>query len=340
MMGEADFPRVRGTPAADQPRLGRRMMRRAEGPLGHESALAGQESAYAPHARDLDGLVEGERRHDAGQTPGQHCLAGPRRPDHQHVMSAAGRDFHGALGVGVTPNVGKVQTVPGWRRQPAPRIDRDRLDDALGVQVLDGVVNGAHWDHFHPADHGGFGGVVPRDEQRREACPPAMERDREHPSHRLHGAFERHLAEHDGALDEAGLDDPRRAQKAEGDRKVEGGPFFPDVCRRQVDGDTLHREIEARVPDGSSDPVATLADDRIGKTDGGEGGQTRGDVDLDPDHGGLDAVNGCRAHSREHEGSVRSTVAGVNASKMIHVARLHPDAEESLRACLVQERRG
>ena len=58
--------------------------------------------------RGLDGLVEGQRRQDAGEPLGEHRLAGAGRADHQNVVAAGGGDFEGALRRGLAADVAEI----------------------------------------------------------------------------------------------------------------------------------------------------------------------------------------------------------------------------------------
>src|SRR5215470_12737000 len=98
---------------------------------------------------------------------------------------------------------------------------------------------------------------------------------------------------------------------------LEGCADLPYLGGSQVHSDPVHGELEASVADGRADAVAALAYRGIGKTDGGEGGQARRDVDLHEDVVGLHAEDGGRPHARQHEASVGTKRGTVNASDRI-----------------------
>ena len=52
----------------------------------------------APDLRDLERLIQRQRRQDAGQAASQHGLARAGRPAHEHVMAACGRQLERSLG--------------------------------------------------------------------------------------------------------------------------------------------------------------------------------------------------------------------------------------------------
>ena len=92
MMGERDFARLRITPAADQGRGRRRVMRTAKRPslpVAEIESAAGQRR----DRRAFQGIRIVQTRQYAGQTPGQHGLATARRPNHQQAVATCGGDF-------------------------------------------------------------------------------------------------------------------------------------------------------------------------------------------------------------------------------------------------------
>ena len=308
VMGEADLAGMRNAAAADEAGLGRGVVRAAERPRGEQALLRRQQAGDAPDRGDLDGFLERERRQDGRQPPGQHRLAGAGRPDHQHVVRTGGGDLEGALGVRVAPHVGEIEAV-ALALPTGPTGAEGRADVPLAIQVLHRVVQGGDGNDVDAFHHAGLRGIRGGHENGREALPPRVQGHRQHAAHRAHAAVERQLAHHERALQPAGLDQPGGAEDADRDRQVEGGAFLADIGGRQVDGDAVDRELEARVADGGADPVAALAHGRVGEADGVEGGQPRGDVHLHEDGGGLDPAERGGANAREHGPSV-GTAAG------------------------------
>ena len=58
--------------------------------------------------RDDERLVLIQRRQDSGKTAGKHRLARSRRPAHEQVMPARGRDLERALGLLLAVHLGEV----------------------------------------------------------------------------------------------------------------------------------------------------------------------------------------------------------------------------------------
>src|SRR6266542_2390076 len=190
MMGEAHLARMRDAASADEPGFGSAVMRRAERPLADKAAIAGQEAADAPHHRDLDRLLERERRQDAGQPSRQHGLARAGWPDHDDVVATGRGDLEGTLGRGVPSHVGEVHAVRRAAREPSDRVDAGGFDGALAVQVFDSVVDRPHRDHLHGLHRGGLRGIVGGHDQRCVLPAAAVERHGEDAAHRPHTAVQ------------------------------------------------------------------------------------------------------------------------------------------------------
>jgi hypothetical protein len=63
-------------------------MRRAEGAKPEESAARLQGPGDAVNARGFKGLLEREAWQDAGETFGEHGLAGTRRANHKDIVDS------------------------------------------------------------------------------------------------------------------------------------------------------------------------------------------------------------------------------------------------------------
>jgi hypothetical protein len=84
VVGQADLSGMRNASAADEAGLRGGVMRGAERPGREQSLARSQQAGHAPDGGGLDCLLKRERRQDGGDAAGQHRLAGPGRPDHQH----------------------------------------------------------------------------------------------------------------------------------------------------------------------------------------------------------------------------------------------------------------
>ena len=108
VMREAHFAGARIRRAADQARVGNRVVRRAEGPARDHRLFGREQAGDAVDLRRLERLVERQRRADAGNAFRQHRFAAAGRPDHQHVVAAGDGDLDGALHVLLALHVGEV----------------------------------------------------------------------------------------------------------------------------------------------------------------------------------------------------------------------------------------
>ena len=301
-MGEAHLAGMGNAASTDEAGLRRGVMRRAERSLGDETAVAGQQPADTPYHRDLDGLLERERRQDRGQPSRQHGLAGAGRSEHDDVVAAGGRDLQRSLGMGMPPHVGEIRPVGPSAAEPSRGVGAGGLDGAFAVQVLDGLVARPHRDHLHGLHHGSFGGVVGGHDQRRVPVAAAVERHGEDATHRPHTAVQGQLAQDEGALEAPRFHQAGGAKNPEGHRQIEGGARLAEIGGGEIDGDALSGELEAGVPEGRADAIAALAHRGIGQAHRGEARQPRGDIHLHRHRGGFDALERGREDPRQHGG--------------------------------------
>ena len=97
--------------AARQGRIGDRMVRRTERPLGHQSGMGAEQSTDGINFCDIQRLFQSQRRQDRRNAAGQHRLTGTGRADHHDVMAARRRDFQGAFDMFLALDLAKVQLI-------------------------------------------------------------------------------------------------------------------------------------------------------------------------------------------------------------------------------------
>ena len=85
VVGQGDLPRLELRPAGHG-RVGQRVVRGAEGPLGQDMLSAHSLPGHRVDGGGLQLLLTGHIRQDGGQALGQHGFSGPRGADEQYVM--------------------------------------------------------------------------------------------------------------------------------------------------------------------------------------------------------------------------------------------------------------
>ena len=113
-------------------------------------------------------------------------------------------------------------------------------------------------------------------------------------------SVERQLAEQHQVRDLPALDDSGRREDPERDRRIERGARLADVRRREVDGDAMRRKLESGVADRGTNPVAALADARVGKADHRERREAERHVHFDLNRTRVDAEDRRGPQAGEH----------------------------------------
>src|ERR1019366_8237062 len=152
-------------------------------------------------------------------------------------------------------------------------------------------------------NHSGLARVGGGNHQVSDAGGPGGHGDGQHSLHRPQAAVEAQLADQQEVGDVLDVERAVGSENSDGDGQIEAGASLLDVGRGQVDGDAGGRNVEAGVLDGGAHAVAGLADGGVGQADGVEllfVGLDAGEVDLDVDDAGVDAVDGGAAGFEEH----------------------------------------
>ena len=171
-------------------------MRCAERPLSHERLPRLQLPDDAVHARDLERLVQRERREDAGKPLGQHRFAGAGWPYHQQVVPAGRGNLQRALDRFLSLDVGEVRPVDILHGEQLRDVDLLRLDLLASLeercrfsQVGDGI-------NFKPIHDRRLGGVFSRHKHAVQSHGSRLDGDREHALDPPHGSGQRQFADH------------------------------------------------------------------------------------------------------------------------------------------------
>ena len=281
-------------------------MRRPERSPHHERLARRQQARHAVDARDLDGLVGRERRHDARQTPREHRLARAGRAGQEHVVRPGHGHLEGALHAGLADDVGEVGVAGRRRGQQPVQIRGRRRFAAARLDLRTASCQRRRRIHFEPRHQRGLRRVAGREHEAAHAAPVQALRQGERSGDRSQAAVEPQLA--DGRQRPAAVAAvahlPGREQERERDGQVERRPLLADVRRGQIDRDAPRGELVRRVDDRGAHPLATLLHGRVGQTDDAERRRRRHHVGLHHHRVALEAAQGLTGDSREHAASL------------------------------------
>ena len=297
---QGDFARLGVLAAPDHRYVGDGVVRAAERPYGHQSAVGGD---LAGDRMDLGGLKrfgKGHGRQDGCDAFGQHRLSAAGRPDHDDVVPAGGRDLQGTLDVFLAFYIGKVQ----------PGAVFVFVKQGLEVYVFGfgfvgafekggNLFEGVHAVHFEAFHYGGFAGVLTGQDNAPEAFFLRLDGDGERSPDAFERAVEREFA-HDHVVGGGFVRDlSRGGQDADGDRQVERCAFLAHVGRCHVDRDLFAWPAEAVGLEGGVDAVRGLLDGVVRQTDQVVPHSLR-DIDLDGNGNGRDAFDGTSVCLYQH----------------------------------------
>ena len=125
-------------------------------------------------------------------------------------------------------------------------------------------------------------------------------RGRQHARHGRDGAVERQLPQHREAAERVRRDRPDGRHDAERDGQVVVAALLREVGGSEVDGDPLRRQRQARRRQGRAHPLARFRDGLVAEADDVEHHGAVGDLHLDVDRPGLDALEGDRRNPHDH----------------------------------------
>jgi hypothetical protein len=285
---ETDLAGARHRAAADQTRVGDRVMRRAEGPRRDQRAPVHQ-ARHAMHLGGLDRLLEGHRRQDCRQPLGQHRLARTRRPDHQDVVAARGGDLERALGLFLAAHFAEVDVVLAGGGEQLADVGGVRLDLAQALEKIDRVAQRFDSQHRRSvARDRRLCGIFERQDDAGVMFRAREQRARQRTADSLDPTIERKLAldqviAHPLGAERAGVG----GQDRERDRQVERRTLLASVGRRQVDRYLAIGKFVAGILDRRLDPFLGLAHGALGEADGPELRHSARDVNLDFDREGV-----------------------------------------------------
>ena len=248
-------------------------MRRAERTLGHQPGAAAA-PGDAVDARHLDRLRPRQRRQDRGQPPREHRLADPGGPESSRLWPPAAAMV-------------SASTTSGGRGRRRDRVALRQARATVSAAVGRRRALAAAQRSRRPAP---ASSPPPRRGRRRGRPPPPAAAGRRAPPARR-ARFPRpprarrgterisppsaELAEDRVALERVGRHLAARREDRARDGEVEARARLAQGRRREVDGDALERELEARVEDRRAHALARLAHRAVAQADDREARQAR-----------------------------------------------------------------
>ena len=316
-MGERRLAGGRYSAPTDEPRSRYRVV------WGAERPCAGQRPARADagHALDagyLERLGLGKRRQDPGQAPGEHRLAGARRPDHQEVVAAGRRGDQRLHRERVPPDIGEVREPVFCTRWSGGQRLVPRAANGPGQA---GEVAERH--RLHARYQRGLQRRGRGSDQPPGSLAPCALGGGERTAAGLEPAVERELGEQGYAVEGALRQLVRRGQDGPGNREVERRALLAQPGRGQVDDQSPEREVEARVGDRRPNALPSLGDGSVGHSDHRERGQPGPKVGLDRDPDRVDAVDDESGCPGDHGAKLRAQALPLSPS-LSGIARLTP----------------
>ena len=245
---------------------------------------------------DFQQFARGQRGQDRWQPRRQHGLARAGRAAHQQVVAASGGDFERALGALLPLDVTQVglaaRAAPDARLGPGhdlrplemigeldERARRENIDLGRGPRRLRPTIIGA--DQAVTARVGGDGGG-------------------QRAGDRGDRAIERQFADDRVALERIGRNGADGRHDPQRDRQVVMATFLGHVGGREIDGDPPRRQGQPARHQRRTHPFAGLAHRLVGQPDEREFHVAVGNLHLNVDWPGLDALERQCRHTHDH----------------------------------------
>ncbi len=281
------------------------MVRRAERAVFDQRHVRRQLIRHRVDPRDVERLIEGEARQNGGKGPRKKRLAGARRADQQHVVSAGGRHLERAFGMFLPADffqcrVSRGSVIPVQRIRVVHLQGLGRLDHAFSGEVADECGDMLDGENLQIGDQRRFAGIAGRDEHTLKPQPAGEHGHRKHAAHMADRSVEREFSDHQRCLQLETGDLVRCHQEPERDRQIVSRPLLAQVGRREVDRHPPVRERQAGVLHRRLDPLAAFLDGRIRQADDDKRRHPVGDVHLRLHNGAVESDDRTRRYSGQH----------------------------------------
>ena len=246
--------------------------------------------------RHFEQFARRERRQDRRQALGEHRFSRAGRAAHQEVVAARRRHFERALGALLALDVAEVRLRPGRRAQR--RLGAGQNLRAL--EVVGELDQRARRENLEVGRRPRRLGAARRRANQAFAGGVGGDRRRQHAGDGADRAVERQFSDHRETVERVGRNGADRRHDRERDRQVVVAALLRHVGGREVDGDALGGQGEARGDQRRAHPLARFGHRLVAEADDGEGDRAAGDMHLDVDRPGLDALERHRRYARHH----------------------------------------
>ncbi len=292
-------------------------MRGPEGARVDERRVAGQHAGDAVDLRHLERLLRRHPRQYRRRGAGEECLAGARRPDHDHVVPAGGRYLQRPLHVLLPADVPQIDAIGRHLAGDAAVAQHVRGNRVKAPQVGGDLHQRLDGDHLDAVHKRSLCRVRLGDKNRVETPLARQAHHRQNAARVAHLALQRELAQKDAACGRlrdlaSGDEYPDR------DREVIGRALLAKVGRGQVHRYALVGELVTRVLDGGAYPLPSLLHRGVAQTHDVEPRKPEmAYVDLHLDDFAIEADDRATVHLRQHDFLPLFCPAGAHSSTYV-----------------------
>jgi hypothetical protein len=246
--------------------------------------------------RHFEEFARRERRENRRKALGEHRFSRAGRAAHQEVVLAGRRDLKRALGALLAPDVAQVRLRSSRRAKRGLGTGQHlralevvgELDQRPGRQDLEVGRRprrlGAARRRANQPLAGGVGG----------------DRSRQHAGDGADRAVKRQFSDHRETVERVGGNGADRRHDGERDRQVVVAALLGHIGGGEIDGDALGGQRQAGGDQRRAHPFARFGDRLVAEADDGEGDRAAGDMHLDVDRTGLDALESHCRYARHH----------------------------------------
>ena len=236
------------------------------------------------------------RRQDRRQALSEHRFSRARRAVHQKIVASGGRDLQRPLGVFLALDVAQIRL----RSARGAQRGLGTGQHLRTLEVVGELDQRAGRENLEIRRRPGRLGAAGRGANQAFASGVGRNRRRQHAGDRADRAVERKLPDDREAVERVGRNGADRRHHRKRDRQVVVAALLWHVGRRQVHGDALGRQREARGDQRRADPLTRFAHGLVAEADDREGDRPRRDLHLDINRPGLDPLEGHRRYARNH----------------------------------------
>ncbi len=238
-----------------------------------DESAAFEQTCHTVYLRYLEGFLRRHLRQDGTHAPRQHGLASTWNADQQYIMAAGCSNFQGSFRLKLPLHIGKVIAENAFLRSSHLRFGRH--ESFLAGQKAHELRKVVQRIDFKPLNQQGLIDIISGHKHGGKSRFLGLYRHGQNSADAPAVSFQGQFCRKEVFIQGRGRHQSIRRQQSHRNGQIQPRAVLAHIGRRQIDGDFLLPQLDARIADGRPHPLFGFLNQSISQSHNIKAGQPR-----------------------------------------------------------------